>query len=345
MQNAQVTIIMPVYNTEDSLSYCVESILAQTYSAWRLLIIDDGSTDNSPSICDRFAAQDKRIKVIHKSNGGVSSARNCGIKMVETPYFTCIDSDDIVEPIYLECLMNTKTRYPNTTHIWSCFQVVDTIKLDNPVVHLASEKEEISRFERDDVMTLYRLWLLQSVCQKLYVTEKIKQFDITMDENLSLGEDLLFNLRYLDICDNTEIVIINKPTYNYIRGNENSLDHKYRTDFLQVNERIFDSIKTYLIKWNVSKKQFDIYYDALFYSYERALRNTFNLGNLASRKEKIKCNSKILRSKEFKDALHKRTCYIHPLMFIAYKSGVYEAVLLVESLVKLKKRMLGAGNE
>ena len=100
-----ISIIIPVYNVEKYLERCVESVFAQTYSAYELILVDDGSTDGSGKICDRLAKRDDRVRVIHKENGGLSSARNTGLKMSRGEYITFIDSDDVVHPCYLECLL------------------------------------------------------------------------------------------------------------------------------------------------------------------------------------------------------------------------------------------------
>lgn len=96
-----ISIIVPVYNAEPTLCKCVDSILAQTYPHFELLLIDDGSKDKSGTICDAYAEKDSRVRVFHKSNGGVSSARNLGIDNINGSYLTFVDSDDYVDRNYL----------------------------------------------------------------------------------------------------------------------------------------------------------------------------------------------------------------------------------------------------
>lgn len=98
-----LTIIVPIYNTENYLSECIDSILNQSYKDIELILINDGSTDNSSSICDEYSSKDKRIKVIHIENRGVSYARNTGLSIAKGEYITFVDSDDFVSnDIYLE---------------------------------------------------------------------------------------------------------------------------------------------------------------------------------------------------------------------------------------------------
>ena len=101
MKRTKISIVIPVYNVEKFIVQCIESILAQTFTDWELILVDDGSLDASASICDDYACRDKRIRVIHKKNGGVSSARNVGLDNASGEYVCFIDSDDWVDPSYL----------------------------------------------------------------------------------------------------------------------------------------------------------------------------------------------------------------------------------------------------
>lgn len=104
VSNPLISVVVPVYNVEQYLRRCVDSILSQTYKNIEVILVDDGSTDNSGKICDKYAKNDKRIKVQHKDNGGLSSARNAGIKTMNGEYVSFVDSDDWIEPNYLEVL-------------------------------------------------------------------------------------------------------------------------------------------------------------------------------------------------------------------------------------------------
>ena len=101
-----VSCIIPVYNTEKYLPRCIESVLAQTFVDWETLLIDDGSTDASGSICDEYAAKDERIRVFHKENGGISSARNLGLNYAQGEWIFFVDSDDSLPKTSLESLLS-----------------------------------------------------------------------------------------------------------------------------------------------------------------------------------------------------------------------------------------------
>ena len=99
-----ITVIIPIYKVEKYLPKCLDSVLAQTYSNLEIILVDDGSPDNCGAICDEYAARDSRIRVIHKENGGLSSARNSGIDICRGKYISFIDSDDFVSPYFIEML-------------------------------------------------------------------------------------------------------------------------------------------------------------------------------------------------------------------------------------------------
>ncbi len=108
----KISVIVPVYKVEKYLPECIDSILAQTFTDFELILVDDGSPDNSGKICDDYAARDSRIRVFHKENGGVSSARNLGIKNAQSDYIAFLDSDDWWKPEFLEKMLALAQKYP-----------------------------------------------------------------------------------------------------------------------------------------------------------------------------------------------------------------------------------------
>ena len=111
MNEPLVSVIVPVYKVEKYLDKCVESIVGQTYKNLEIILVDDGSPDNCPAMCDKWADRDSRIKVIHKQNGGVSSARNAGIDAVQGEFIGFVDSDDWLEPDMYDCLVKNALEY------------------------------------------------------------------------------------------------------------------------------------------------------------------------------------------------------------------------------------------
>ena len=102
-----ISVIVPVFRVEKFLENCIQSVLNQTYGDFELILVDDGSDDNCPAICDRYARKDVRVKVIHKQNGGIGETRNAGLQIAEGEYITFVDSDDYIHPQMLEMCMNS----------------------------------------------------------------------------------------------------------------------------------------------------------------------------------------------------------------------------------------------
>ena len=110
-KNPLISVIVPIYDVESYLPKCVESVLRQTYTNLEIILVDDGSPDNSGKICDDFAARDPRVRVIHKENGGLSSARNAGLDAAHGEYITFLDSDDWIAEDAYEHLLSVLRKY------------------------------------------------------------------------------------------------------------------------------------------------------------------------------------------------------------------------------------------
>ncbi len=160
-----ITVVVPVYKVEKYLRQCVDSVLAQTYKNLEIILVDDGSPDNCPGICDEYAEKDERVKVIHRENGGLSAARNSGIKIAEGKYISFIDSDDYVQPVYIEQLYCALVSFDAA--VSECSYSHKESELDSQLksdFKLYSDKEALTEIliERD---------LITSACGKLFVTE------------------------------------------------------------------------------------------------------------------------------------------------------------------------------
>jgi glycosyltransferase involved in cell wall biosynthesis len=221
-----LSIIIPVYNVEKVLSRCVESILNQTFKYFELILVDDGSQDNSNNICDYYAKLDCRVRVIHKENGGASSARNSGLKVASGRYIQFVDADDYLEPNMCGVLINNIEI--NKSDLVICgLRIISNNKkillpsLKIPYLNLhEGYKEFIELYSKD---------LLNSPCNKLYKRDKI---NTTFVDDLSLGEDLIFNLSYLKGVE--AITCIPDILYNYVYDNSDSLTKKVRINIIDI---------------------------------------------------------------------------------------------------------------
>ena len=330
-----ISVIVPVYKVENVLNYCIDSILNQTYKNFELILVDDGSPDNSGKICDEYAKKDSRITVIHKENGGVSSARNCGIDAAKGKYICFVDSDDYPCKNYLLDMVNMCKKFDECDLLLGGFNVVSDYKSNIEKKVLFTEDHNYSCVSRLDFVRMYEKWVIQMPWNKLYKLKIIQTSKIRFDENFSLGEDVLFNIDYLT-NSNGNIAILNKPIYNYTRTRIESLDNKYYPDLKSIYDSIYKRIFEFCDEFNLSNTDIQHMYASYFYSIENVLKNTFSEKNKAAKKDKIRYNNSIMKSKEFVQSLNNLDCYINPAYKFAYKSGKYRLVMLVDNLVKMK---------
>ena len=160
----KLSIIIPVYHTQDTLPRCLDSILRQSFTDYEVILVDDGSTDDSPKICDAYSRQDGRVKVIHKENGGLSDARNTGILQAKGEYITFIDSDDTIAEDTLSLVIEKIITYPETDILE--YPVMERLG-NGPKEHLLSFKEKEYQNEEEIFKFFYFL-----SCLDLYYEKK-----------------------------------------------------------------------------------------------------------------------------------------------------------------------------
>lgn len=203
------SIIIPVYNTQDFLHNCIDSVLAQTYTDFELLLINDGSTDNSAVICNQYANSDKRINVVHKKNGGVSSARNIGINISKGEYIWFIDADDWVEPHALDMVFKLLKKDNRYLYAFS----YNNIYLDKNIV-VSSLDETL------DINIKTETLKYNAIVVYFFNREIILKNQLYFDENMRYAEDIEFVMKYLFIVK--KVSYSSDIIYNYRRDNLNS---------------------------------------------------------------------------------------------------------------------------
>lgn len=210
-----ISIVVPVYNVADYLPQCIDSIRNQTYTSWELILVDDGSKDESGELCDKFAETDERIKVIHIQNSGVSTARNIGLKNARGIYVAFVDGDDWIEPDMYEKLIvpmqdgadiafcRFVREYPNGTvqHVEQNLNVF--VKQPFDFSQIVYEYE----LENKDRQTLSKT-VFGSVWRSLFKKKVIDRENINFPVNIKIAEDRLFLMEYLLYCQSAEIVEI-----------------------------------------------------------------------------------------------------------------------------------------
>lgn len=215
-----ISIVIPVYNAEPFLPRCVESFLVQDFPDFELILVEDGSTDQSLNICRHYEGIDSRIHVIPQENQGASAARNTGMTAAKGEFLMFADADDYVKPELLTTLHKKQNDEDADLLIFGYENISPTKKeiITFPYLEIQS-LEKLEKF----FPTLFLKYAFHSLCNKLYRKEKIH---CKLNPGLSLGEDLTFNLVYLQQC--TKIVFLDKALYCYTHENQQSLTQKYR---------------------------------------------------------------------------------------------------------------------
>ena len=211
--NPTVSIIVPVYNAEATISRCIESIINQEYRDFELLLIDDGSTDSSGTICDRYAAEDSRIRLIHKENTGVSETRNMALDLACGTYLQFLDSDDWITPNATRLFVEEAERYHCDMVISDFYRVVG-----KRVAHKGDidddcvlTQEEFSAHMLQNPADFYYgvLW------NKLFRRELVEKYHLYMDTGISWCEDFMFNLEYIRQAE--RFYVLRSPVYYYVK--------------------------------------------------------------------------------------------------------------------------------
>lgn len=334
--NDLVSVVIPVYNTNERFRACFDSILNQKYSNIEVILIDDGSSDASAQICDRMALSTDRFPVfaIHQANGGVSRARNRGIDFANGEYLVFIDSDDVVTPDYVSDFMDAREKYPDVGHVWCGFEWSS-----NQRKCIYSEDEPISLVDRKGYFDLAGKILTQSPCLRIYNVSILRQHHIRMIEDLSLTEDMLFNLAYLDRVPSTKICVINAANYIYLDTDSDSLNHKYREDLKEIYDYLLDTIWRYMNQWELTDADsVTKYYNTVYDKSVEILNNTFHPQNTMSYFDKIRFNNEILRSQRFIDSLSSMSIVLPERLIKAYQTKNYFWVRVNKKIVSVYSR-------
>lgn len=196
MPNPKISVIVPVYNVEKYLPRCIDSILAQTFTDFELLLIDDGSSDYSGKICDEYAKNDERIRVFHQENGGVSSARNIGLDNAKGEWISFVDSDDWLENECYSSLLSDGDIADLTYFGCDCYFVNGAVTIYSPADFYSDNRIEIEKQLALLKNNPQKFEYLGYTWNKLFKKEIIDNYNLRFLRNLTLREDELFTLSY-----------------------------------------------------------------------------------------------------------------------------------------------------
>lgn len=322
-----ISVIVPVYNTEKYLRRCVDSILAQSFGDFELILVDDGSPDNCGGICDEYATKDSRVQVIHKENSGVSASRNVGIERATGDYILFCDSDDYVSPFWAEELFKAIKAFPEAFIACRAKRFIDgdTASLDNKQV--PEMLHEVTYFD------LFKLGLSAYSCNKIYERDKLLSLNLRFDETVFLSEDVKFNAAFCMACD--KVVLIEQELY-YYRQLDSSATGRYHPDWLTLHFLPFQCRLPLIDKESLKE-----YCSIWFYQFYHMLDNVFDPRNTGmGLLEKFRYNQKALSSKEFQYCLnHADIGNENPLFVKLMRNKCYYLLWLAQKAAKLKHKL------
>ncbi len=274
-----ISIVIPIYNAEKHLRECIDSVLEQDYTDFELLLVNDGSTDSSLKICQEYEQTDKRIKVLNKENGGVSSARNLGINSATGEYITFVDSDDLLSKGALSAMISATEQEKADVGCFSIAYFSETsyseMNLENVII--VDKAQYNHHYKRID-----RCLGFNSACAKLFKAELIKSNNIEFNEKISILEDGSFVLSCLEKAKIT--LFDSRVVYNYRQNQGGSLVLAFHINYLYALEHELSCAKWLIHELNEEGK-------ALFYAKRFARLDGFIVR--LSRNKELKNNQKI----------------------------------------------------
>ena len=325
MPTPLISIVVPVFNAERFLRRCIDSILAQTYSNVEVLLINDGSSDNSGIICDEYAQKDNRVRVFHKENGGVSSSRNLGINAALGSWITFVDADD---------WLDSRAMSVCQEYLGDC----DLVRFSSSFVYdcNCSKVKDINIEEFTTVYDYFTAVLCRrtaiQVWGVLYKLDIIKQNKITFDVELKNGEDWLFLMSYI-LCS-TNVKSLNIPLYCYNVYNDSSCTNT------MTSHKIFEGVSSFTKISRVLSQ--DVKYNESLFEGRISLVSFCTLGLLLldqSSRELLMCRDKLFQTIQpfptFTDVLCSKLGLLEKLSVLSIYTT--PSFLLFRYMVKLYK--------
>ncbi len=304
----KVSIIVPVYNSEKYLKKCIESIQKQTLKDMQIILINDGSTDNSLSICKEYQKRDNRIEVIDKANMGVSSARNTGIEAAIGEYIGFVDADDWIEPEMYENMYHQVKQMQ--ADVCMCNYVVENNRGSTPVLlelkqNLLQRNEIINDIIANMIagpdLNSNSQFIMGSVWRLLIKKEIIDSYNIRFQIGIPYMEDFLFCLQVL--LKSNKVCIDEGTYYHYNNTNLSSATKSYKKDLAKIQRQVFETIEKILEKekvYSALKYRMDIRYVNMCIDL---INNELHEANDKSILEKLKVISEICRDERLKKIL------------------------------------------
>ncbi|MRH42706.1 glycosyltransferase [Aquibacillus halophilus] len=325
----KITVIVPVYKAEQYIHKCIDSILSQTFECFELILINDGTPDKSGKICDEYALKDNRVIVNHKPNGGVSSARNNGIKIAKGEYMLFVDSDDWIEPNTLSTLIDHTLNDENDVIIFGLIKDLFSKKeLIKSEYNGFFKKQQISI---EDLRNNF-IYFLNSVGMHpswmyLFKTDIIVEQNLYFDSKLVLYEDFDFNLRYLN--HSSKITFIPDALYHYnLDASTNQLAKRNKINIVSDISTVCNSLFDFINHTNQNmmlKKNAEQMYSYVLPMYTLCLKNIIIHKKVTKMSEKFEVLKQLHNDENFRLVMlhYANSIRFYKFLFILLNKKLY----------------------
>ena len=334
----KVSVVMPVYNAEKYLAKSIESMLGQSLKEMELILVNDGSKDNSLAICEEYAKKDSRITVINKKNEGACIARNTGIARAKGKYIQLADADDYIDNNMLEEQYNLAEK--TNAEVVMCGMKFDVHQKDGQVVISEAHYKDMVLSSQEEIkpifMDLFDNLLFNYTHNKLYNAEFLKKNNLKFIDWLPLDQDTNFNIDVFKVLN--KLTISSKAYYHYVKTFEETIVTRYCANKFKVRTFRYDRLKELLEAWGIynnenKKKLASMYIHHVIECFEIYNHKKCDL-NTKKKKQEIE---KILNTKQVKDSveiLDRANSSYTNMVFKAMKVG---SVNRIYALCRVKK--------
>lgn len=317
-KESHISIIIPCYNIETHIERCINSVLSQSKSDFELLLIDDGSTDQTLAILHKFEKQDERINVFSHKNQGVSFTRNRGIALANADWIMFIDGDDYLKVDFLEQHLN----YASST-VWPISGMVNVngnSKVNSVYFQNLLELFPAQKIKKSEVLKILKYYSLSSPCCRVYSKKIVEGHKIKFNENVSYQEDLLFNLDYLNYVK--EVQLIDYFGYFYVQ-HEGSSSLKFHKNF-GYNTELFEK----LVRLIQNKEDEIIVHEFIFQTFMKRIANIFHRDSNFGKKQVKSALKNVLEDSYFsiiRSYIHQSSVnfLLKKLLFFKSTTGLY----------------------
>ena len=292
----EISVIVPVYNTEKFLPRCIDSLLRQTYTDFEILLIDDGSADNSALICRAYSLRDNRVRFFQSEHSGVCALRNLGLERAAGKFIMFCESDDYVEPVWMERLRFYACQYPDS--LVNC-DYADSVPAKKYMkVKTLTDASRSQLVDKAHFFPMSMQGMTLHLWTRIFRTDIIRMNRLTFRENMHQWEDIVFIAEYLRFCDG--IFYVKECLYYWVDNLVGSLSRSYFPYCFEDLKEIYEARKPL-----IDDRYIQAFYDDAFNRFVKSINIVWDERNTDSRREKLGYCKKVLDDPSFRETFRR----------------------------------------